>query len=55
MPGNATSSAPGIALAVATPARNGTSGSLFPWITTAGTSSRRSAAVREPEARMAAS
>ena len=36
MPGNATSSAPGIALAVATPARNGTSGSFLPWITTGG-------------------
>ena len=55
MPGSATSSASGIALAVATPARNGTSGSFSPWITTVGTSSRLRASVREPEARMAAS
>jgi hypothetical protein len=55
MPGILISSAPGIAFAVAIPARSGTSGSRRPWITTVGTSRRRSAAVREPDAMIAAS
>ena len=42
--------APGIALAVARPPAGRTRGSRVPWITVAGRSSLRSAAVRSPEA-----
>ena len=55
MPGIATNSEPGIARAVATPPRKGTSGSSVPWITVVGTRSRRSCGVRSPDARTAAS
>ena len=55
MPGIVISSAPGIAFAVARPARSGKRGSASPWITTAGTSSSLNAAVLEPEASIAPS
>jgi hypothetical protein len=55
MPGTVTRVQPGMAAAVARPPATRTSGSASPWMTRAGTCGRRRAAVRSPQAPMAAS